>query len=130
MRNPSSTRTGKSALVFWLILALLFAQGMRVCLHAHHDSVPVADHDHGSTMHVESTLSTVADHDESASDVDVSLPMLLKAFYSGLAFAVVWAFVFLAPLLQQLARRCQPAKFWFPPSTIYRLTPPLRAPPR
>lgn len=128
MRNQPLTPTaGRSALVFWLILALLLAQGIRVCLHAH--DAPAPDHEHASTMHLESTLSVVADHEESAFDADVSLAMLLKVF-STPVFALVLAFVFLVPILRQLARYRPPAKSWFPVSATYSLTPPLRAPPR
>ncbi|MBI3547302.1 MAG: hypothetical protein HY081_12040 [Gammaproteobacteria bacterium] len=130
MRNPSLTRTGKSALVFWLILALLFTQGMRVCLHAHDAIAPAPDHAHASSMHLESTLSAAADHEESAFDTDVSLSALLKAFYSSLAFAVVLAFGFFTPILLQLVRHRPSAEIWFPASALYSLTPPLRAPPR
>ena len=126
MRNrPLTPTAGRSALVFWLILALLLAQGIRMCLHAH--DAPA--HEHASTVHLESTLSVVADHEESVFDADVSLAMLSKVF-STPVFALVLAFVFFVPILRQLVRYRPPAKFWFPVSATYSLTPPLRAPPR
>lgn len=128
MHNLTRSRNRKSVLVFWLILALLFAQGMRVCLHAH--DATASDHEHNSAMHVESTLSAAVDHEESAFDADVSLPALLKAFYSSLAFAVVLVFSLLAPILLQRVWRRPSIEVWFPVSPLYSLTPPLRAPPR
>jgi hypothetical protein len=117
-------------MIFWLVAALLFAQGMRLCMHVHHEPVRAADHHHVSTVHLESALGSAADHEESASDVDVPFAALLKAFYSALAFALVSMLVFLAPVMRQLTRRGPPAEFWFRPSTAYNLTPPSRAPPR
>ena len=117
-------------MILWLVAALLFAQGVRLCMHVHHEPVRAADHHHVSTVHLESVLGGAADHEESASDVDVPFAALLKAFYSVLAFALVSMPVFFAPVMRQLTRRCPPAGFWFRSSTAYNLTPPSRAPPR
>jgi hypothetical protein len=131
MRNQLTTRSpGRLATILFLVAALLFAQGVRLCMHIHHEPVSTADHHHVSTVHLESTLGAVADHGESASDVDVPFAALLKAFCSVLALALVSMLVFLAPVPRQLARRSPPAGFRFTPSAAYNFTPPSRAPPR
>ena len=135
MRNRLTTlNAGRWAMILWLVVALLFAQGVRLCMHVHHEQVRAADHHHVSTVHLESALGSAADHEESASDVDVPLAALLKALYSVLvlvlAFALVSMLVFFAPVIRQLTRRGPPAGFWFRSSTAYNLTPPSRAPPR
>ena len=117
-------------MILWLVTALLFAQGVRLCMHVHHEPVRAADHHHVSTVHLESILGTVADHEELASDVDVPFAALLKAFYSALAFALVSMLVFLAPISRQLARRYLLSEFHFIPAAAHNLTPPSRAPPR
>lgn len=109
-----------------LVPLFLFAQGLRLCLHA-----DTADHlDRTLTVHLESSLSTVADHDTSDADVDVSLAMLIKAFHSALIFALAFALIALVYLPRRLARRISLPEFLFHPSAVYSLTPPLRAPPR
>jgi hypothetical protein len=117
-------------MIFWLVAALLFAQGVRLCMHVHHEPVRAADHHHVSTVHLESALGSAADHEESASDVDVPFAALFKAFYSALAFALMSILVFLAFVPRQLTRGCPPAESRFTPSAAYNLTPPSRAPPR
>jgi hypothetical protein len=108
-----------------LVPVFLFAQGLRLCLHT-----DGTDHALSLAVHLESSLSTVADHDASAADVDVSLAMLVKAFCSALIFALTFALVLLAYLPRRLAQRLPLPEFRFPPSAVYSLTPPLRAPPR
>src|SRR3989344_4219933 len=131
MRKRLTTlNAGRWAIILGLVAALLFAQGIRLCMHVHHEPVRAADHHHVSAVHLESALGSAADHEESASDVDVPFAGLLKAFYSALAFALVSMLVFFAPVMRQLTRRCPPAGFWFRSSTAYNLTPPSRAPPR
>ena len=117
-------------MVFLLVPVLLFAQGLRLCMHAHDDLMHATDHIHTASVHLESTVSSAVDHEESAADVDVPFAVLLKLFYSALAFALVSVLVFLAPATRLLARRLPPPAFWFHPSAAYSLTPPLRAPPR
>jgi hypothetical protein len=113
-----------------LVPALLLAQGLQLCLHVHDDAVYSADHAHASAVHLESTLSTAGEHNESATDVDVTLAALLKAFYAALAFVIVSVLVFhTRPQLGPIGRPW-PSDFWPHPRDIYHLTPPLRAPPR
>ncbi len=108
-----------------LVPLFLFAQGLRLCLHT-----DTTDHARTLTLHLESNLSTVADHDESAADADVSFAMLVKAFYSALVFTLAFALVLLVHLPRRLARRIPLPEFLLPTSVAYSLTPPLRAPPR
>lgn len=123
-------RRSVRSFAFVLIPILLFAQGLRMCLHAHEGQWHATDHRHASLVHLESTLSTTADHEESTAAVDVPLAALLKAFNSTLAFAVVFVLVFLAFAPRPRVWRLSPAGFWFRPSVVHRFTPPLRAPPR
>lgn len=113
------------AVALLLVPLFLFAQGLRLCLHT-----DTTDHARTLSVHLESNLSTAADHDALATDVDVSLAMLVKAFYSVLILALAVALVLLVLLPRQLTRRIPLPEFRFPPSAVYCLTPPLRAPPR
>lgn len=108
-----------------LVPLLLFAQGLRLCLHA--DTV---DHARTLAVHLESNLSAVDDHDTSTGDVDVSLAVLIKAFHSALAVALVTSLMLLAYLPRRLTRHISLPEFRFSPFAVYSLTPPLRAPPR
>jgi hypothetical protein len=113
-----------------LLPVLLLAQGLQLCLHVHDDAMHSSDHVHGSALHLESAMTTAGEHDESATDVDVALAALLKAFYAALVFAIVSVLVFYAPLRLGRHGRHWPSDFWPHPRDIYCLTPPLRAPPR
>ena len=123
-RRLRQARTNK-AVLFWLIPALLLSLGLRVCLH-----FPDAGHD--TPVHLESALAISADHGTSESTADVDLPLfaVFKTFYSALAFAIVSTLVLLATAPRPRRRRLTPSEFWFPPTVVYSLTPPLRAPPR
>ena len=126
LNRPILNRRFIRCVALLLVPLFLYAQGLRLCLHA-----GTADHlDRGLTVHLESNLSTVADHDTSDADVDVSLAMLIKTFHSTLIFALALALISLVYLPRRLARRISPPEFRFPPSAVYSLTPPLRAPPR
>lgn len=129
LRSTFNRRAVRSAALV-LIPILLFAQGLRLCLHAHEGLWHATDHSHASLVHLESTLSTTADHEESTAAVDVPLAALLKVINSALAFAAVFAIVFLAFAPRARAWRLPPAGFWLRASVVHRFTPPLRAPPR
>ncbi len=107
-----------------LVPLLLFAQGLRLCLHT-----DTTDQARNLTVHLESNLSAVDDHDTSTGDVDVLLAVLVKAFHSALAFALVSSLMLLVYLPRRLTQHIPLPEFRFPPSAVYSLTPPLRAPP-
>lgn len=117
----------KSALSVFLIAALLLAQGVRVCLHAPHEAHdgPAAQR---AALHLESELSTLGEHDDSAADWHYSLFVILKKLSgdSPLAALAALILVLFAP-----ARVPRPAPSDFTPSAAgaYRWRPPLRAPP-
>ena len=112
-----------------LLAALLFAQGLRLCLHAPHDAE--TDHVHTTLLHVESDLSIDGDGDDSPGDQHV--PMTL-AFFKKVADAASWMTLFaVAVLLLLPAVVDRPAPV--PVSALslaggHRWRPPLRAPPR
>ena len=129
---PHMTRAIRSRLVIFLLLPLLLlAQGVRVCLHDFSNLAHGTGHQHSSPLHLESTLSALADHEEAPGDVDVPFSALTKLHVAALAFALVTTFVF---ILLALPRRGlgfplgHSRPFYFP--HLHYLSPPLRAPPR
>ena len=127
MFRPTLRRT----LIAWLILAMLLAQGLRVCMHAYGDSAHTAGHAHdAAATHLESTLSTLDSHDEALSDSHVTLLGILKHLSTEPLFTVLFITLLFVLL--------QPRTVWFahPPNRNFHLShghffsPPLRAPPR
>lgn len=112
--------------IFWIVFALLFGQGLRVCMHA-------LDGD-GSTyaapVHVESVFAGTEDSNPSGPCQDMLLPALLKTAVSTLLFCALVAVLFLFfP-----ATRQRHSPFWktclIPLPSHHWLTPPGHAPPR
>lgn len=124
----------RAALVPWVILLLLLAQGLRLCIPA--EAAPEhAPNGHGqrAIAHLESVITSAADQHESQShdgDLDVPLSVLLKVFQNNpfcLALFVFALFVLPAPRIRSGA---WPEALVFRPPRGHRLGPPLRAPPR
>lgn len=132
MSRPFLNRRNARVVALLLVPVLLFVQGLRLHAHthAHLDPAHTTDHTHTSAIHLESALSTTADHEESITDVGVLLAVLIKVFHLALALAIVPSLLFLLPAPRRLVQRFPPPAFCFHPSTLYSLTPPLRAPPR
>ena len=132
MSHPYFNRRHVQFVALLLVPVLLFVQGLRLHAHTHvhSDSAHTADHTHTSPIHLESALGTSADHEESVTDVNVSLAVLIKVFHAALALAMVSAFLLLMLAPRRLVQRLPPPAFWFRPLAVYSLTPPLRAPPR
>lgn len=110
----------------WLILLLLLAQGLRVC-------IPTVDGvGQAAGAHLESAISTFADHHEQEGhgEVDVPLSVLLQIATAVLAFALVAVALF--PLMPPAGAAAPPRPDYrcFRPPRGGGLTPPLRAPPR
>jgi hypothetical protein len=126
------THTSRCTLIAGLILALLFAQGLRVCIHAYGNLTHVAAHAHDvAATHLESTLSLLDGHDESTSDVHVPLIGVLKHLSAEPLIAALFITLLLVLLPQQRAVWfAQPRDRVFRPPHGHYFSPPLRAPPR
>jgi len=119
----------RAALVPWLVLLLLLAQGLRLCVPAE----TAQGHDTHAAVHLESVISSAADQHESDShDGDLELPLsaVLKAFQANPLFCALFVFVLLVSLLHRTGPGVRPETLSFRPPRGHRLTPPLRAPPR
>ena len=125
----AALRSRRALFMPLLLVALLFAQGLRLCLHAPHDAE--ADHVHTTMLHVESDLNTDGDGDDSPGDQHV--PMTL-AFFKKVADAAPWvmlvalAVLFLLPPV--VDRPAAGPVAALPLTGGHRWRPPLRAPPR
>ena len=122
VRQTTHSRT----LIFWIVFALLFGQGLRVCLHALDGEDP-AD---VTPIHVESTFTSTDDNNSSSLNRDSLLPVLLKTVFSTLAFCALATTVFFL-LLSATHDRHPP--FWKTCLPLFRhhwLIPPGHAPPR
>ena len=125
------TKTTHRILIGWLILALLLAQGMRVCIHAY-GAPHIADHVHEvSATHLESTFSVLGNHEEEMSDTHITLIGILKHLLAQPLIAVVLLLTLILVLLQTgILRLAQPRVQVFRPPHGHYFSPPLRAPPR
>lgn len=119
----------RAALVPWLVLLLLLAQGLRLCIPAEATS----GHDHHASVHLESVITSAADQHESQShdgDLDVPLSALLKAFQNNLLFLALFLFtLFVLPVPRSRSGMWTEALAFRPPRG-HCFSPPLRAPPR
>lgn len=126
------TKTTHRIVIGWLILALLFAQGLRLCLHDH-NAPHMAAHEHeASAAHLESTLSVLDGHGEAMTDTHVSLVGILKDLAAEPLVAVVFVMLllFILPLQQPVVRIKLPLHRIFHLPRGHYCSPPLRAPPR
>lgn len=113
------------ALIFWIVFALLFGQGLRVCVHALGDDGLA----HAAPVHLESALAGADDEDSSVLHHDTLLSALFKTMVAALVFCAVLApalFIFLpaTPQVHSRFRKIPP-----PPPGHHWLTPPGHAPP-
>ena len=123
-------QTTHRILIAWLILALLLAQGMRVCIHAY-GAPHIAEHAHEvSATHLESTFSVLDDHGEAMSDKHISLIGLLKHLSPEPLIALLFVTLLLVLLRQTVVWLAQPRNRVFRPPHGHYFSPPLRAPPR
>ena len=123
-------QTTHRILIAWLILALLLAQGMRVCIHAY-GAPHSAEHAHEvSATHLESTFSVLDDHGEAMSDKHISLIGLLKHLSPEPLIALLFVTLLLVLLRQTVVWLAQPRNRVFRPPHGHYFSPPLRAPPR
>lgn len=126
-----STQTTHRILIGWLILALLLAQGLRVCIHAY-GAPHVAEHAHDvAATHLESAFSMLDDHGEAMSDTHITLIGILKNLTAEPLFVALFITLLFVLLRQQPAAWfAQPRDRVFRPPHGHYFSPPLRAPPR
>ena len=124
-----SYRIGRRVLTLWLVLAILFAQGLRLCLHVYDGSAPQTYAAGTASSHLEATLGT--HDDEASSNAHVPLLSLLKNLVAEPLVAIVFAvllIVMLAP--PRVARPAWSHDIVLRPRFGHHFAPPLRAPPR
>ena len=131
-----TAQTTHRILIGWLILALLFAQGLRVCMHPYDNSAHPAYPGGVTSSHLESSFSTLfsgefGGEDQIAADVHVPLFSLLMSFSAELFIAIVGAVLLIVLLTPQRVMRL----LWRDDTVLKirfsrHFTPPLRAPPR
>lgn len=119
-------------LIGCLVLALLFAQGLRVCMHDYGAPHAAAHTHEAATAHIESTLSVLGTHDEEMSDTHTTLTGILKNLTAEPLFAALFISLLFILLTQQqgtvwLVRLRDRV---FRPPHGHHFSPPLRAPPR
>ena len=117
------------ALIPWLILLLILAQGLRLCIPGE----ATHGYDHPASLHLESVITSVADQHESQShdgDVDLPLSALLKVFQTHPLLLALFAFFLLVLLPPSTSSGVRAYTRAFRPPRGHRFTPPLRAPPR
>ncbi len=116
-------------MIFGLILTILWAQGLRVCVHPQHDASSHEGHEHALVVHLEGALMMSEDCNDTTSWDESPLFALLKNLATKLIFLVAPAVMLLF-----VSRRCLRMSPPLPASPVaiahYPLTPPLRAPPR
>lgn len=123
-----SYRIGRQVLTLWLVLAILFAQGLRLCLHAPYAADEMRTH--ATAIHLESNLTSSTEPGDDANDRHVTLGLaLVKQLIDSLAFAILLAAVWTLFLLRPNQRFAIPRNTKPLPPVAYHLRPPLRAPP-
>ncbi len=119
----------RNSLAPLLLAAILFAQGLRLCLHAPHDVE--MGHTHTTALHIENDLTAEDDGSDTTGDRHVPLGL---AFIKKLANTILWTVPFAVALLFALPRVIDRSlaeqQFFFPSAGRHRRRPPLRAPPR
>ena len=124
----------RTALVPWLVLLLLLAQGLRLCIPA--EATPEHDpngHEQHAVVHLESVITSAADQHESQShdgDLDVPLSTLLKAFQNNPLFFALFVFVLFVLSTPRTRSGAWSEALAFRPPRGHCFSPPLRAPPR
>lgn len=120
MRVRVARASSGKAFIACLVLALLLAQGMRLCLHS----------TTANSSHIESTLSAADGHDDHAGNSEITFfGLLVLSAMPVLAAVLVVLLSILAPSLC-LGRVLRARDPRFRPPHGHYLTPPLRAPPR
>jgi hypothetical protein len=130
MRISQFTRRTRRAVALLLLPVLVFALGLRVCLHADGAAALAPGQVHAAAVHLESDLTTAGHHDESSTDVDVSFEGLMSLMVLSLLFVLAVVCLRLAPVLRTFRRISLASIQRVAPPPVYLLAPPLRAPPR
>ena len=115
--------------VFGLILTVLWAQGLRVCMHCCHEASSHEGHEHALVVHLEGALMMPEDCSDTTSWDESALFALLKNLATNLLYLAAPAIMLLF-----ISRRCFRLLLPLSPLPVaiahHPLTPPLRAPPR
>ncbi len=116
--------------IFFLIIAMAFVQGMQLHLHVYaHDPV-TSEHIHQAQAHFQCDTAEAGCH-AGVVEVELSHEGLLKPLFLGLLVIALFVIVVILPSSRFLSRvpwppdRCNPLA-----SSLFRLRPPMRAPPR
>lgn len=128
MRVRVARTLGGKAFVACLVLALLLAQGLRLCLHV---SDPANEgHVHSAALHLESGFNADIDADDTSKNGHVSLAFTLFKQIANDALAVVLVTAIIALFLFSPSPPFyRPARSLPPPDRGHRRRPPSRAPP-
>lgn len=133
-----TAQTTRRILIGWLILGLLFAQGLRVCVHPYNNPAHPGYSGVVASSHLESTFSTLfsgefGGEDQIAADVHVPLLSLLMSFAADSLIAIITVFTVLLIVLLTPPRLIRLLGSYDPIFQLYfgyHFAPPLRAPPR
>ena len=126
-----SAQTIHRILISWLILALLFAQGLRVCIHTYGEPHVAAQVHNAAATHLESTFSMLDDHGGAMSDTHITLIGILKSLTAEPLYAALFiTLLFILLTQQRTVWLVQPRDQVFRPPHGHYFSPPLRAPPR
>ena len=115
--------------VVYLAIALVFIQGARLHVHVYDHDPVTSDHAHQEQIHFHYKASETGHPDEVA-EIDLSQQGLLKSLSFGslvIALFMVVIVILSSRLLTRVpwrSDRCGPLASW-----LFRLRPPLRAPP-
>lgn len=116
------------AFVACLVLALLLAQGLRLCLHVLDPAN--AGHAHSAALHLETGFNADRDADDTSKNTHVSLAFTLFKQIADDALAVTLVAAIIALFLFYPSPPWyRPARSLPPPGRGQRRRPPLRAPP-
>jgi hypothetical protein len=123
-RHRTTTRI---PVVFTMILALLLAQGLRVCVH----SSPGDGAFHATTgmTHLETNLDNDDGGGATSSEWHASFSIVLKQLGNKFELLAIAVAVLILPLLPVARRLPVPPAAVAPLASVHALRPPLRAPP-
>lgn len=119
----------KNLWVFYLAVALVFVQGVQLHVHVYDHDTVASDHGHQEQAYFHYEASATGHPDEVA-EIDLSQRGLLKSPSFGSLVIALFAVAIVVPSTRRLVRvpgrpdRQGPLASW-----LFKLRPPLRAPP-
>ena len=121
-------RSVRLALALLTVFAILYAQGLRVCIHGA-GFTDFSGSDAQASIYLESALAP-GDASTCSTDEDVSLSGILKDVSPASLFLIFLAILIVLMPPRRLLRTVRPQDSLFDTRCGYGLRPPLRAPPR